>query len=137
VSLIDKTSAHIYAEQCVERFRIKCRSVRQEVRELSGGNRQKVCLARALATDPRLLLMAEPTHGVDIEAKEVLLRILLDLNHRFGMTILVASSELDELKRICDRIAVVRQGRVTQVLGPQDEDRRFMLAFSGKIGEPE
>jgi simple sugar transport system ATP-binding protein len=131
LSLLDKGSARAFAEECVEHFQIKCRSVRQKVSELSGGNQQKVCLARALAVHPRMLLLAEPTRGVDIEARENLLRILLDLNHYSGMTLLIASSELDELRRLCDRIAVVCRGRVTDILGPQDDDRRFMEAFSG------
>lgn len=134
LSLLDERAARAFAEECVKRFQIKCRSVRQKVNELSGGNQQKVCLARALAADPRMLLVAEPTRGVDIEAREVLLRILLDLNHRLGMTIVIASSELDELRRLCDRIVVVCKGRVADILGPGDEDRRFMAAFSGMCG---
>ena len=78
-----------------------------------------------------MLIVAEPTRGVDVEARENLLQILLDLNHRRGMTILVTSSELDELRRLCDRIAVVFQGRIIDILGPQDEEERFMAAFSG------
>ena len=117
LSLLDGDSARTYAERCVERFRIKCRSVRQKVRELSGGNRQKVCLARILAVNPEILLVAEPTRGVDIEAREILLRMFLDLNRQSGTTILIASSDLDELKRVCDRIAVVCRGRVSDILG--------------------
>ena len=87
LSLLDGDSARTYAERCVECFRIKCRSVRQKVRELSGGNRQKVCLARILAVNPEILLVAEPTRGVDIEAREILLRMFLDLNRQSGTTI--------------------------------------------------
>ena len=136
LSLLNEHSSHVFAEDWVERLQVKCSSVGQRVRELSGGNQQKVCLARALAVQPRMLIVAEPTRGVDVEARENLLQILLDLNHRRGMTILVTSSELDELRRLCDRIAVVFQGRIIDILGPQDEEERFMAAFSGNSRIP-
>ena len=134
LSPLDDASTRAYAEECVAHFRVKCRSIRQKVSELSGGNQQKVCFGRILAVRPELLLAAEPTRGVDIEAREILLRMLLDLNHETGMTLAIASSDLDELKRICDRIAVVCRGRVTEILDPGDDDGRFMMAFSGMSG---
>lgn len=137
LDLLDKVRARAYAEACVARFEIRCRSVSQKVRELSGGNQQKVCIARAVAIEPRILLLGEPTRGVDIDAKEKLLEMFLDLNRNSGVTIVIASSELDELKRICDRIAIVYSGRIAAIVDPQEEYWRIMLAFSGKVGEVE
>jgi len=132
LSLLNRAEIQRYAQDCVDRFHIKCRSIRQRAAELSGGNQQKVCIARALAIQPKLLIVSEPTRGVDVVAKEIILEIFLELNRDLGMTLVIASSELDELKRICDRIAVIYKGRLFDILAPDCEDRDFTLAFSGE-----
>jgi simple sugar transport system ATP-binding protein len=106
------------------------------VRELSGGNQQKVCIARALALEPEILFVSEPTRGIDIGAKEIILETLLNLNQKTGMTLVIASSELDELKRICERIVVLYRGAIFAVLPPDCEDKAFTLALSGERGQP-
>jgi simple sugar transport system ATP-binding protein len=130
--LFDRRKALIYAQDCTERFGITCRSVTQEVAELSGGNQQKVCIARALALEPEVLFISEPTRGIDIGAKEIILETLLDINHQLGTTIVIASSELDELKRICDRIVVLYRGSIFAVIPPDVEDKALALALSGE-----
>ena len=87
-------------------LRIKASSPQQVVRQLSGGNQQKVVIARELATSPRVLLLDEPTRGIDVGAKEDIYAQLATLV-RQGMGVLVASSELPELLGICDRIYVM------------------------------
>jgi simple sugar transport system ATP-binding protein len=129
--LLDRPKALRYARECVERFGISCRGVHQALRELSGGNQQKVCIARALAIEPKVLFVSEPTRGVDIAAKENILNILLHLNRSLGTTLIIASSELDELKRICDRIAVFYDGEVLDILDPESTEKAFALAYSG------
>lgn len=104
---------------------------------MSGGNQQKVCIARALALEPKVLFVSEPTRGIDIGAKEIILEILLDINHQLGTTIVIASSELDELKRICERIVVLYRGLIFAVLPPDGEDKAFALALSGEFKQTE
>ena len=94
-----------------ERLGIRCASVHQPVSALSGGNQQKVALAKLLAVDPRVLFVDEPTRGVDVGAKAQIHRILRDLADQ-GVGIVVISSELPELIGLCDRILVLHEGRI-------------------------
>lgn len=121
-----------YAEEQIKRFDIKCESMEQNTGELSGGNQQKVCIARALAVNPKVLVIMEPTRGVDIGAKEKILDMLVKMNQEKGMTILVASSELDELKRISDRIAVFCEGKLSNILPPEASEEEFAFAYTGE-----
>jgi simple sugar transport system ATP-binding protein len=101
------------------------------VGRLSGGNQQKVCLARALALEPKLLIVSEPTRGIDIGAKKLVLELLVQLNRESGLTIIVVSSELNELRSLSDRIAIVSDGKLTAMLKPDDSDAKYGLAMSG------
>jgi ABC-type sugar transport system ATPase subunit len=100
------------ATAAVARLAIKTPSTAQPVGTLSGGNQQKVVLAKGLACDPRVLLLDEPTRGIDIGAKREIYTLIDELA-RSGMAILVASSELPEILGISDRILVLAEGRVT------------------------
>jgi len=131
----DKNRSAAFAEKCIRDLNIKCEGIHQKVEELSGGNQQKVCIARALAVNPEILFISEPTRGIDLGAKEIVLNILVSLNKKKGMTIVIASSELDELQRICDRIVVLYEGRVSAVLSPDDEERKYAMALSGESAE--
>ena len=110
---------------------IRCTSARQHTGSLSGGNQQKVCIARALTQEPTLLLVSEPTRGIDIGAKKLVLDLLKRLNEELGMTIIMTSSELAELRSISDRIAIICDGRVAGLLKPDDSDEAFGLMMSG------
>ncbi|HNX29738.1 MAG TPA: sugar ABC transporter ATP-binding protein [Syntrophomonadaceae bacterium] len=134
LGLIDHRKTSDYVNKIIKDFDIKCTSIKQKVKELSGGNQQKVCIARALTVEPRLLFVAEPTRGVDISAKEKILNMLLEINRTNNTTIVIASSELDELKRVCDRIAVMVQGKVFKILSPDSSEVDFGLALSGEEG---
>jgi ABC-type sugar transport system ATPase subunit len=90
---------------------LKARSAEQKIGMLSGGNQQKVVLARGLATEPRMLLLHEPTRGIDVGAKAEIYQILNQLAAR-GIAILVVSSELPELIGQCDRIIAMFDGRI-------------------------
>jgi ribose transport system ATP-binding protein len=100
------------ARTAVESLAVRARSLDQPVAELSGGNQQKVLLGRALLQDPAVLLVDEPTRGVDVGARAEVHRLLLALAGR-GKAIVVASSEIDELFALADRILVLARGRVT------------------------
>ena len=98
---------------------------------LSGGNQQKVCLARAITMNPKLLIVSEPTRGIDIGAKKLVLELLAKMNREQGMTIVMVSSELQELRSVSDRIAIVSEGKLVDVLAPNASDADSGLAMSG------
>ncbi|MBI9091924.1 MAG: sugar ABC transporter ATP-binding protein [Desulfobacterium sp.] len=127
----DQKKCRAYADAAREALDIDCRSIYQNVGELSGGNQQKVCIANALAMAPELLFVNDPTRGIDIAAREFILSQLLKAQSHHGMTLVISSGELDELKRICDRIAVLYQGRLFDVLTPDQSEKEYLLACSG------
>ncbi|MBV8351679.1 MAG: sugar ABC transporter ATP-binding protein, partial [Verrucomicrobia bacterium] len=98
------------ASEYIETLRIRTPHSRQLVRNLSGGNQQKVVVAKWLATKPRLLIVDEPTRGIDVGARAEIHRLLDSLARDEGMAILVISSDLPEIFRISDRICVMREG---------------------------
>lgn len=99
-----------YTEKMISQFNIKCKNTKQKLNTLSGGNQQKVCIARAITGNPKIIFIGEPTRGIDIYSKELILNNLLELNQKEGITLVIASSEIEELMRICDRIAVAYEG---------------------------
>ena len=109
------------AAQAFQALRVRAASPQVTVGSLSGGNQQKVLLSRWLETGPKVLILDEPTRGVDIGAKSEIYRIIDDLAKR-GIGIIVISSELPEIIGICDRVLVMREGRISgQVGGPGDK----------------
>lgn len=131
MKLYDGASAKQHAEDMVQKLDIRCTGIRQPSGSLSGGNQQKVCLARALTLEPELLFVSEPTRGIDIGAKKLVLEYLSKLNRESGMTIIIVSSELVELRSISDRIAIISDGKLSRILKPDDSDADFGLAMSG------
>lgn len=127
----DKKEAEENARQMIKEFQIKCVSSEQKVGDLSGGNQQKVCLARAITMEPDVLFVSEPTRGIDIGAKQVILQYLVKLNREKGVTIVMTSSELNELRMVCDRIAIITDGRVEGILPPDAPGSQFGLMMSG------
>ena len=110
---------------------IRCTSSLQHVGSLSGGNQQKVCVARALTQKPKMLFVSEPTRGIDIGAKKLVLDLLYKLSSESGMTIVMTSSELAELRSICDRIAIICEGKLAGILKPDASAADFGLMMSG------
>ena len=100
-----------------ERFNIKARSLNQEIQFLSGGNQQKVILARWLMRSPLVLLLDDPTAGIDIGAKAEIHELIRALA-RDGVTVIVVSSEFPELLDLCHRVLVVRDGRIIREVDP-------------------
>ncbi|MEV6209297.1 sugar ABC transporter ATP-binding protein [Kitasatospora sp. NPDC051914] len=100
------------AQQYADRLRVRTPSIEHEVRKLSGGNQQKVVLARWLARRPKVLILDEPTRGIDVGAKAEIYQIIADLAEE-GVAILVISSELPEVLGLADRIVVMQNGRIT------------------------
>jgi len=130
-TLQDKKKVRDHARQMIKDLDIRCTSEKQHTGRLSGGNQQKVCIARALTQKPKLLFVSEPTRGIDIGAKKLILDLLLELSRKQGMTIIMTSSELAELCSICDRIAIVCEGQIIGTLPPDAEPAEFGLMMSG------
>lgn len=103
------------AQTWIERLSLRPPEPKKQVRELSGGNQQKVVIAKALATEPEVLLLDEPTRGVDVGARSELYDVIDDLAAQ-GLGLIVSSSDSEELISLADRILVFRQGRVTAEL---------------------
>ena len=118
-----------FARRAVEALRIKTRGLDAPVRTLSGGNQQKCVLGRWVGPEARVLLLDEPTRGVDVGAKAEIHRHLRGLAHR-GLAILVASSELPELLALCDRIVVMRQGRLVGELSREQASAPEVLRLA-------
>ncbi|MDW7671308.1 MAG: sugar ABC transporter ATP-binding protein [Bacillota bacterium] len=116
----------------IEELDIRCTGPDQITRRLSGGNQQKVCIARALTLNPKVLFVSEPTRGIDVGAKKLVIDTLLELNKEHGMTIIMTSSELAELRMISHRIAIINEGKLEGILAPDDSDVNFGLMMAGE-----
>ncbi|MCM3729195.1 sugar ABC transporter ATP-binding protein [Neobacillus cucumis] len=117
------------SSEYVKRLSIKISDVRQPVDGLSGGNQQKVLLAKWLAIEPKVLILDEPTRGIDIGAKLEIYKLLRELSEK-GIGIIIVSSELPEVIGMCDRVAVMHEGKLKDILQKEDltEDKIMILA---------
>ncbi len=126
----DKALANV-ANQYIENLEIRTQGPHEKARNLSGGNQQKVCLAKAFAVEPEFLFVSEPTRGIDVGAKKLVLDALRGYNEHYGTTICIVSSELEELRSIADRILVVFEGKIFGELKPDDPVEYFGLMMAG------
>ena len=131
-SLRDEKAMRQLAREYIAKLEIKCTGSKQRAKELSGGNQQKICLSKAFALEPKLLFVSEPTRGIDVGAKKIVLDILRFYNENKGTTIVMISSELEELRSICDRIAIVDEGRIAGTLSADSPASEFGLLMSGE-----
>jgi ribose transport system ATP-binding protein len=131
--VIRKTREWALAEQLVERLGIRVRGLDQEVGTLSGGNQQKVVLAKWLATHPRVLLLDEPTRGVDVGAKADIYRILAELAEQ-GIAIVLVSSDLEELVHLANRVLIIREGAAVALLEPDEIRQQIILEYAAVDG---
>ena len=119
------------AQRFMEQLRIRATSPAQIVRSLSGGNQQKVVLSKWLAAEPRILILDEPTHGVDVGTKADVHRTISHLAAQ-GLTILMISSELPEILGMSDRVLVMREGRlIAELTREEATQERIIQAASG------
>ena len=110
---LDFKAEKTLAEDYVARLRIKTPNVRETVRNLSGGNQQKIVVAKWLATKPRILIVDEPTRGIDVGARAEIHRLIVSLARDEGLAVVVISSDMQEVLRLADRILVMHEGRIT------------------------
>ena len=130
LKLLHSSRMNSHANDMIKLLDIRCRNAQQKAGTLSGGNQQKVCLASALTMKPKILVVSEPTRGIDIGAKELILNYLAKLRKEEGLTVIMISSELGELRSLCDRIAIVADGRIVNILPPDASDADYGLAMS-------
>lgn len=123
------------AEKSVKDLNVKTPNIEKPIGELSGGNQQKVILARWLAANPKVLILDEPTKGIDVGSKSEIYQIICNLAKQ-GLGVIVISSELPEVMGVCDRIVVMCQGRVTGELKREEatDEKILTLAMADMLG---
>ena len=130
--MVSKKAQIKIAESYIEKLGIKTPGLNQMVKNLSGGNQQKVLLARWLCKHPKLIILDEPTRGIDVGAKSEIESLIQDLTAQ-GISILMISSEMEELIRSCDRMAVLRDGvKVGELVGEDISEKRIMKFIAGE-----
>lgn len=133
LGIIDRKQETSLAETYMEKLRIKAPSSRSPVNSLSGGNQQKVVLAKWLLTEPEIIIFDEPTRGIDVGAKRDIYILIGELA-KLGKGIIVISSELPEVMGISDRILVMCEGRVTGELDRKDFSQEAIMAYASAMG---
>jgi ABC-type uncharacterized transport system ATPase subunit len=119
--LLNFSEVTSFTKRCIEGFHVKCGGPGAEARSLSGGNLQKFIVGREVLQKPKVLIVSQPTWGVDVGAAAFIRQTLIDLRNS-GVAILVISEELDELFEICDSIAVMAKGRLSQPIPTAETD---------------
>ncbi|MEK5058259.1 multiple monosaccharide ABC transporter ATP-binding protein [Paenibacillus shunpengii] len=130
-SVINENEEVIVAEQMRKRLKIKTNSIHQEVQNLSGGNQQKVVLSKWIYSEPDILILDEPTRGIDVGAKFEIYSIIQELANE-GKAIIVISSELPEILGICDRIFVMNAGRITGEVDRSEANQELLMKYMTK-----
>lgn len=132
--VLDRARETACAQHYLERLSIRAPSVRTPVANLSGGNKQKVVLAKVLFPKPRVMFLDEPTKGVDVGAKNEIYKLMMSLAAE-GIALIVISSELPELLALCDRFIVLARGRIADQFPKAEasEQRLMLAATSGAI----
>lgn len=130
--VLDKKECDRLTDLYVDTLRIKTPSVNQLVRNLSGGNQQKVVVAKVLAAQTEILIFDEPTRGIDVGAKQEIYRLMNDLVEQ-GMSIIMISSEMEELLGMSDRIVVLYEGKVTGELQKSEFNQNRVLELASGI----
>jgi ribose transport system ATP-binding protein len=132
---LDRVREKEVAEREVKRLRTKTPSIRQKVVNLSGGNQQKVVLGKWLAMNPKVLILDEPTRGIDVGAKAEIYRHMADLAKE-GIAIIMVSSDMEEVIGMSDRVAVMHERRITGILEREElNQKRIANLMTGTVAE--
>jgi len=126
IGLINSKKEVALAKHYIKEFSIRTPSLEQLVMNLSGGNQQKVALAKCLSTDPKILILDEPTKGIDVGAKKEIHTFIKDLANR-GMSIIIVSSELPEIIGMCHRVIVIREGMMVKIFNKEELTEENLL----------
>lgn len=124
--VVDKKRERQIAEEYQKRFSIKAPSLEQSVSNLSGGNQQKVVLAKSMAADANIIIFDEPTRGIDVATKYDIYQLMNELVAQ-GNAILMVSSEMPELIGMCDRIVVLSERRQVAIVEKKDFSQEYIL----------
>ncbi len=127
--VLDLNKQHMYAQKYAQQMRVKAPSLQAEVKSLSGGNQQKVVIAKWLMTQPRILFLDEPTRGIDVGAKYEIYNIMLDLVEE-GYSVVMISSELPEILGMSDRILVMREGKINAELPKEAATQEEVMRYA-------
>lgn len=128
--IVDEEKQRVIVEKFIARLGVKCSGPEQRIRELSGGNQQKVLLARWLAMNPKLVILDEPTRGIDVGAKAEIQSLIKELAEQ-GLGVLMISSELEEVIEGSDRVFVLREGKnVAEFIGKEINEAAVMAAMA-------
>ena len=131
MGIVKEGEARDVTRNQVKKLDIRCRNIFQDISFLSGGNQQKAVLARWISRNPRILLLDEPTAGIDVGAKAEIHRMIRELA-RSGVAVLMVSSEFDELIDLCHRVLVIRDGKIVDEFdGDAATEQRLVLAATG------
>jgi ribose transport system ATP-binding protein len=132
--LINSKKVKQNTEKYVNELNIKAASLRSQLEFFSGGNQQKVSLAKCLDTDPKILILDEPTRGIDVNAKREIYYIIRDLVKE-GVSVILISSEMEEIIGLCNRVVVMKEGRITGILeGDHINEEEIMYYATGLKG---
>jgi ribose transport system ATP-binding protein len=131
-SVVDRLTEQKIAEDYRASIRIKTPDIYQKIKNLSGGNQQKVIIAKWLATGPELIILDEPTRGIDVGAKHEIYKLINELVES-GKTILMISSEMEELIGLSDRIIVLAEGRITGEIARENFTQELIMNYASKI----
>ncbi|MDR1894569.1 MAG: sugar ABC transporter ATP-binding protein [Spirochaetales bacterium] len=126
---INKTRDHLIARQAIENYGVKTPSPKQKVVNLSGGNQQKVIIAKWLTTNPKVLILDEPTRGIDVGAKNEIYKMINELTAK-GLAVIMISSEMPEILRMSDRVIVMREGKITAEIPKKDATQDTIMRFA-------
>lgn len=132
---INSRKENAFAKEQCDALAVKTSSIRKKIVELSGGNQQKVLLARWLSMNPQILILDEPTKGVDVGAKSEIYRIIRDIANR-GISVILVSSELPEIIGLSDRIYVMKNGSIVAEVPKQEATEESIISYA-MISMPE
>lgn len=123
---INKKLENTEVKNYIEAFKIKTPSEKQIIKNLSGGNQQKVAIAKALMTNPKILILDEPTRGVDVGAKKEIYDFINSLKEK-GLSIIIVSSEMPEILGLSDRIIVINQHKISGEFQIEDANQEILM----------
>ena len=122
----------INTDSMIERLNIRCAGQLQNVSNLSGGNQQKVVLAKWLLVNSEILILDEPTRGIDVGAREEIYRIIYELTSE-GKTIIIVSSDLTEILNVCQRIIVMHDGEIKRELSGSERTEENVMEYATNV----
>jgi ribose transport system ATP-binding protein len=132
--MLDRAAENRPLERGIRRFDIRARDPNARARELSGGNQQKLLLAKIMEADPRIVIIDEPTRGIDVGTKQQIYHFIAALAAE-GMSVVVISSEMPEIIGICHRVLVMRSGRITGELTGDAINENEIVRYAAGLKE--